>query len=739
MRKIYLNLIRIFLISSILTVPVFGFDCGNGTCDQDESVWTCCMDCGLPAPGCNGSVSYWYVCPSGYGNIPERLENNCTQYTTTYGECGIQYWHCELAPSQQSHCTQDTNIIKNDVLCPDYCSLTNPSVKLDGNCTDTFLCNWVSYNCNTHDGNYCLGNSLENRDYSCSAGSCEYNPIGITDCGLDIWTGGGNTPGFGQDDECVYTDYFCVDQGGVTDYCDSDQPYSEDFDYMDNPFACFEHFSGQTDYWCDLATCDSVDPLNGCSPDSEDFINGCDPACGAECSVAADCGQDEWVCVDEDTIGYEVFECTDCFCGSEYTQQEDCQDDYIDNETYYCEQETYSSHQLNHDFYCSGGGCMESTGWVNEQQIQDCNIQDGWYIVGDPYYDQGLLCQDKEYRDYYCDPGLVCPYDVTNTDRDCEATGDQIPRICVDHRNVIIGTEANLAGVNPFDYRTSSYAFSGEQIEFTIVVRDFNGALDIGLPRLAVEDGEFVMPEALCNEISLANISEENCDGLGMVNAGTDKAFHCLLTVEPMWQNEMNVKIITYNSFFLPTEATHEETWFFNPALSLSVETSDGMPIHFEEMPYMADTPEERTVHSLNRLQVQNTAEGGVNMWMYLAGTGLFDPIGASKCPITNVLAIEDYMWYRGWTGTQWTSWEGWEKMGKYDQNEDCVVELSGPGHCYGGKPVPYPNTIDQLPDPFEYVLTNQGKLEVEFKLQYPIPCVGSFSQGSLLIFGKAI
>jgi len=37
------------------------------------------------------------------------------------------------------------------------------------------------------------------------------------------------------------------------------------------------------------------------------------------------------------------------------------------------------------------------------------------------------------------------------------------------------------------------------------------------------------------------------------------------------------------------------------------------------------------------------------------------------------------------------------------------------------------------------HVLTNQGNLEVEFKLTYPTPCVGSFTQGSLLVFGKAI
>jgi hypothetical protein len=343
--------------------------------------------------------------------------------------------------------------------------------------------------------------------------------------------------------------------------------------------------------------------------------------------------------------------------------------------------------------------------------------------------------------------------------------GDQDPRICVKHRDVHIGMDANPPGINPFDYRTGLYAFTGEQLELTVAVRDPNGALDIGFPKIRVGGA----PEVLCNEIPFEEaISadkvcvkwacsyygckcikwadkddwpwQDECDGMGDLNEETDRLYHCLMTVEPTCEGEREVKVTAYNSAFEPTDGTHVETWHFNPALSLSVKTSDGMPIHFEDMPYMADTPEERTVHSLNRLQVQNTAEGGVNMWMYLAGTDLFDPSGASKCPETNVLEIEKYMQYRGWTGTMWTSSEGWEYMGKYNQNDDCTIGscFDGEPHCYGGKPVPYPNTKNVF-NPMENVLTNQGKLEVEFKLTYPMPCVGSFSHGSIMVFGKAI
>lgn len=321
--------------------------------------------------------------------------------------------------------------------------------------------------------------------------------------------------------------------------------------------------------------------------------------------------------------------------------------------------------------------------------------------------------------------------------------GDQVPRICVKHRDVIIGTDANPPGINPFDYRTSLYSFTGEQLEYYIAVRDPNGALDIGYAKIKVDGGA----EVLCNPVSSWEW-DYTCDGMGELDyegdESTDKLFHCLLTTEPQWYGENEVKITVYNSANQPTDGTHVETWFFNPSLSLSVSTNDGQPIRFEPLPYGANTPEERTVHSVNRLQVRNTAEGGVNMWMFLAGTDLFDPNGASKCPTTNVLAIEPNMQYRGWTGTQWTSWEGWKYMGKYNQNDDC--ELNFPNattHCYGGHPVPASENFNENnhlgQNPFDNVLTNGGLLEVEFKLTYPMPCIGTFSNGQIMVFGKAV
>jgi hypothetical protein len=316
---------------------------------------------------------------------------------------------------------------------------------------------------------------------------------------------------------------------------------------------------------------------------------------------------------------------------------------------------------------------------------------------------------------------------------------------------VCIGTCANPPGINPFDYRTSLYAFTGEQIEYTVVVRDPNGALDIGFVKALVGGQE----EVLANPVPFYT---DTCDGLGELNPETDAIFHILISVEPQWYGDTEVVLAAYNSANVATEATHTENWFFNPAISISVTTSDGMPIHFEELPYLADTPSERTVHSLNKIKVKNTAEGGVNLWMFVAGTDLFDPSGASKCPFTNYIGIEsryfsesitelphNLMQYRGWSGTQWTSWEGWNDLYKYDQNDGCSIVYTNEGSaapmpsCYGATPVPYGDVEPHDAGPLENVLTNQGTLEIEFKLTYPMPCIGTFSQGTLYVFGKAV
>jgi len=296
-------------------------------------------------------------------------------------------------------------------------------------------------------------------------------------------------------------------------------------------------------------------------------------------------------------------------------------------------------------------------------------------------------------------------------------------------------------GLNSVDEEEENNEVTGESIDALYAAHG-----------LTIPDLQF-QPAVICEEVPLITSGTElrdKCDGFGFANADTDKKFECTYTVEPFRVGEKVVMLLVGDASYVLTGATHTENWYFNPSISMSVTTSDGMPVTFESMPYGADDASERTVHSLNKIKVKNTADGGVNMWMWVAGTDLYASQGPATCydPVagtsTNHIAIENYMWYRGWSGTQWTSWEGWEQMSKYNQNDGCEIPVSGDYSagaptCYGALPVPFPNTNDNIPDALEHVLTNQGTMEMEFKLQYPMPCQGVFDQGTVYVFGKAV
>jgi len=262
--------------------------------------------------------------------------------------------------------------------------------------------------------------------------------------------------------------------------------------------------------------------------------------------------------------------------------------------------------------------------------------------------------------------------------------------------------ERNLMvdGINTYDYRTGQYIFSGEQLYFKVKVTDYRGKEDIGFVKLLV-DGR--------NEV-LCSFTGDSGD--------TWKVFECLYTAEPDAYGEKEILIRGWDSHFIPFDSYHKENWFFNPGLSMDVTTSDNKGINFESG-YPGGI-----VHSLNRLKVKNTAEGGVNLWMFLAGSDLYDPNTESKCPMTNKIDVEDWMLFRGWSGTVIGDWT---QMSELDQNEDC--DLSS---CYNANPLPKNS-------PGGNVLTNQGNLEVEFKLEYPVPCIGSFSEGSIFVLAKTI
>ncbi|MBU5689409.1 MAG: hypothetical protein KQA41_04265 [Candidatus Aenigmarchaeota archaeon] len=297
-------------------------------------------------------------------------------------------------------------------------------------------------------------------------------------------------------------------------------------------------------------------------------------------------------------------------------------------------------------------------------------------------------------------------------------------QICVKSREVLVG------GINILNLRTGQYAFTGEQIKFNVTVRDPNGWINIGSVQVFGPDPTGVV----CTQMS--NIP--NCDGLGNFNSATDRSYQCILTVQPSWYLNSKVKISVLDvSGMSFVNSTHEEVWDFNPQISMSLSTSDNQPIRFKPA-----NPGE-WAESENYVVLKNTAEAGVNLWVWIAGQGpgLTSTSSVSICPTTNVLEWhrdvapsgniqvanndpDTGIAYRAVSGTLQTPWL-W--MRKYDPNAGCNLF-----NCFDGMPVP-------TDAPMQNILTNQGTANIYFKIHYPSPCVGTFDQGGILIIARPV
>jgi len=175
----------------------------------------------------------------------------------------------------------------NDPVC-EYREYTCEIQNNTGNCIYTVP---ESHNYNIYDGTYCEGNeSVQTRDYYCTeTGTSNYEIINETQCGINEWSGGGNTPGFGEDPSCVYTDYFCT-ENGTNDYCDSSITNEADFDLIwDNNDLCLDYENYWLDYYCNLSSCDSQNPENGCGHAKSLENVGCEFFCGAGCELDGNC------------------------------------------------------------------------------------------------------------------------------------------------------------------------------------------------------------------------------------------------------------------------------------------------------------------------------------------------------------------------------------------------------------------------------------------------------------------
>jgi hypothetical protein len=163
------------------------------------------------------------------------------------------------------------------------------------------------------------------------------------------------------------------------------------------------------------AECDSNNPCqNKCVNEIRYYSGSCLSTCSCSystenCDLQDGCYAYETGCEDRN------YYCTPGSCDYTYSGRNT---DYNDAFVNYCSAGTIRKHQQLHDFYCSGT-CLDNTSWINDQLVQDCNLQDGWYNTTTTQWISTGQCTEKEqvqqeYRDYTCS-AATCTYTITQT------------------------------------------------------------------------------------------------------------------------------------------------------------------------------------------------------------------------------------------------------------------------------------------------------------------------------------
>jgi hypothetical protein len=302
--------------------------------------------------------------------------------------------------------------------------------------------------------------------------------------------------------------------------------------------------------------------------------------------------------------------------------------------------------------------------------------------------------------------------------------------------------------------RANEYLFSGEQMAILVAVRDLNGAEDITKADLYVDGVERVkcnlidptvlqqgpLPGQDCeknvsacwygHDVS-ADLAQQPPAYAAMTKNGFDdhfdKLYQCVFTATPADTSGETGSIVVVKAFdqVENTGISVPDNVWLNPAITLDIWTEPGDTVTFP-----AGTPGQ-TVYSESTLKIKNTADGGVDLVTWLAGTDLFASDGAAKCPDSNIIDVEKYMQYRCKIGTYFNN--PWTNVPNPNDKLDC--DLDG---CQGSSPLlPTLLQSDHIPS----ILANQHTAECWFRFTYPTPiCVGDFANGGeIIIYARAI
>lgn len=290
--------------------------------------------------------------------------------------------------------------------------------------------------------------------------------------------------------------------------------------------------------------------------------------------------------------------------------------------------------------------------------------------------------------------------------------------------------------------RNGNYIFTGEQIQWTVLVWDKNGVpekiRDVWAGWVTQNNGP-LPPEVQSNcqwtravtTGSLASQGFPNVRRPGdqepQVNGNpqTMGIYTCTLTIEPNCQGPKWFGVQVEDLDFLNGTIQQAESWYCNPAIDL---TKSGT-INFGTL-----GPGEQ---GSSTFSVKNNDEdgSGIQIVLAIAGKDFYDPLSSGgMCPTTNQLKLQGVnpnifntgFWYTATQGSNSVS----NKRIPYLTSSGVVsadpIFSSGNGQIanWGGTLVP---------------MNSGSSASITLNLGLPQPCNGEFTEGEIDLFGWAL
>jgi hypothetical protein len=289
--------------------------------------------------------------------------------------------------------------------------------------------------------------------------------------------------------------------------------------------------------------------------------------------------------------------------------------------------------------------------------------------------------------------------------------------------------------------RTNNYAFTGEQIQWKVLVWDKNGVpekLNDVYAGWATQTNGPIAPDMQANCQYVRAIPATNLAAMGYPNVrrpidqeaqvignpDTMGEYLCTLTIEPTCHGQKWLGIVAVDLDGNNGTMKEAESWFCNPTLDLTVSGK----LNFGEL----GSGEQ----GYSTFSVKNNAETGSGTQVVLAisGTDFYDPSSSgAMCSTTNALKLQGEeaagvfntgFWYKATMGTLQTA----------------------------NKRIPYGNVISKADPVFSssnginakwtgtlHPMSPGAETSMTLYLGIPQPCNGQFTSGNIYLYSWAI